>query len=165
MTRASGFSEELLAPTAALLRAYIAVDAAITRRAAQPAGLEPSVADLVIRLSTSDGNSLRGVDIGRQLMANPTKVSRLVDRAETQGLVERLPDPTDRRAQKVTLTKTGRNVAADFAPLLTKALQEMLHEPFSKNELNELIRLLDKLTKSARRIATQTSQTNPKPRP
>lgn len=153
---ASQFPTELLSPTAALLRAHIAVDAAITQRAAQPAGLEPPIADLLLRLTTADNHSLRGVEIGQQLMTNPTNVSRLVDRAQTQGLVERLPDPTDRRAQLVTLTQAGHLAAAAFVPLLANVLESMILEPFSNNELNELTRLLNKLTQSARRTATQT---------
>ena len=153
MTGTTGLSSELLAPTAALLRAHIAVDAAITRKAAQPAGLDPAIADLLLRLSLAEGSSLRGVEIGRQLMVNPTKVSRLVDRAESQGLVERLPDPTDRRAQRVTLTRAGQEAVTAFEPLLASTLEAMLDQTFSKSELTQIIRLLNLLTQSATTIA------------
>jgi DNA-binding MarR family transcriptional regulator len=149
------FPTKLLSPTAALLQAQIAVNAAITERATRPAGLEPAIADLLVRLSTAEHHSLRGVDIGRQLMTTATRVSRLIDRAEAQGLVERLPNPTDRRAQNVTLTKSGRDAAERFAPLLTATLKDLLDEAFEDGEIDQLINLLDKITQSAQSITTQ----------
>ncbi len=70
---ANAFPTEVLAPTRALLEASIAVSAALERRAVSPVGLEPALADLIVRLSLSESSSLRGVEIGQQLMINPAR--------------------------------------------------------------------------------------------
>jgi DNA-binding MarR family transcriptional regulator len=143
------FPDERLAPTAALLHAHLAVDAAINARAAEPLGLEPAIADLLVRLSKADDHRLRGVDIGRQLLANPARVSRLIDRAEAQGLVTRLPDPADRRAQQITLTEAGCETASAFAPRLLAVLDEVIHDTLTAKERATLVALLDRIRHAA----------------
>ncbi|KFN50377.1 MarR family winged helix-turn-helix transcriptional regulator [Arenimonas composti] len=42
-------------------------------------------------------------------------MTRLLDRLQERGLVERVPDPDDRRALRIHLTAAGRAIAADIA--------------------------------------------------
>jgi len=44
------------------------------------------------------------------LSCDPSNVTGLVDRAERLGLVERVPDPRDRRVRMLTLTTKGRRL-------------------------------------------------------
>jgi DNA-binding MarR family transcriptional regulator len=60
------------------------------------------------------------------LSCDPSNVTGLVDRAERLGLVERVPDPLDRRIRMLTLTAKGRlirsKVNKDLASGLTDSL-------------------------------------------
>lgn len=60
------------------------------------------------------------------LACDPSNVTGLVDRAERLGLVERVPDPRDRRIRMLTLTANGRRirdaVTCDLASELAEAL-------------------------------------------
>ena len=47
----------------------------------------------------------------------PMTLSAYLDRLETQGLVERRPDPADRRAKLVHLTAPAHDVIARIAPV------------------------------------------------
>ena len=142
------FPDEVLATTAALLRAQLAVRAALAEQAVEPAGLDEGTADLLVRLAKSHHGSLRGVDIARQLMTNPARVSRLVDRAERAGLVERSVDPADRRAQQVTLTAHGWETAQVYAPAMVATLRA-IGGALTENERSTIVVLLDKLAESA----------------
>jgi DNA-binding MarR family transcriptional regulator len=144
------FPDERLATTGALLDTQLAVGAALTKLAVEPAGLDPGTADLLVRLSKSDTCGIRGVDIGEQCQMTPTRVSRLVDRAEAAGLVERTPDPDDRRAQQVVLTKRGREAARTYAPLMTDVLDDVVFGTLTADERETLIVLLCRVRDRAR---------------
>ena len=52
--------------------------------------------------------------LAQRLRCEPSNVTGIVDRLESRGLVERRPDPTDRRATLVTLTERGAGVGRDI---------------------------------------------------
>ena len=68
-----------------------------------------------------------------------------MDRAEAAGIVARLPDPTDRRAQRLVLTELGVETARRFAPLMDALLESMIYEEFDDGELKIFVGLLDRL--------------------
>jgi DNA-binding MarR family transcriptional regulator len=143
------FPADRISSTAALLRANIAVGAAFTRLVNEPIGIDREQSDLIVRLATAPGGGLRGIDIAAQLRISPTRVSRLADRAEADGLIERQPDPDDRRAQRLVLTAAGTEVAHRFAPRMHALLDAMIFAEFSAKELGVLTGLLDRLSERA----------------
>ena len=68
---------------------------------------------VLLRLAAEDGLTQR--DIARRQRVEAPTMCRIVDRLERDGLVERRPDPADRRATRVHLTAAGRSAAADGA--------------------------------------------------
>lgn len=76
--------------------------------------------------------------IAQRLKCEPSNVTGIIDRLEARGLVERRPDPADRRVKLAAATKDGRTTAArlrdslDFArePLagLTTVERTMLRD-------------------------------------
>ena len=83
--------------------------------------------------------------LAERLKCEPSNVTGIVDRLEARGLVERRPDPTDRRVKLAACTEEGRRVASglrdslDFArePLAGLSYEERL----SLRDL--LLRMLD----------------------
>jgi DNA-binding MarR family transcriptional regulator len=146
------FRRERLATTEALHDASALVGAAVEKLAVVPSGLDPATADLLVRLARGPSCGIRGVDIGAQCQMTATRVSRLLDRAEADGLVQRLPDPSDRRAQHVVLTADGRAAATRLAPLLQQVNDELVRETLSTAERATLIELLGRLTARAREL-------------
>ncbi len=49
--------------------------------------------------------------LAQRLRCEPSNVTGIVDRLETRGLVERRPDPADRRVKVAAATDEGRRVA------------------------------------------------------
>jgi DNA-binding MarR family transcriptional regulator len=80
----------------------------------------------------------RGTTIDRSDMV--ATVNELVD----QGLVERTPDPTDRRRNVVTITPAGRRQLRKLDRLLGK-VQDRLLAPLSADERRQLIHLLTRV--------------------
>ena len=146
------FPLDHIAPTAALLGANIAVRDAFDRLVNEPTGIDAEMSDLIVRLATATGGGLRGIDIANQLRISPTRVSRLADRAEAEGFIERQPDPLDRRAQRLVLTGAGVEAARRFAPRMDALLQATIYAEFSADEIDMLISMLDRLRHRATRI-------------
>lgn len=53
--------------------------------------------------------------MAERLGLDRTVMTHLIDDLEVNGLVERIPDPADRRARRVSLTKAGRSAYAAAA--------------------------------------------------
>lgn len=49
--------------------------------------------------------------LAHKLRCEPSNVTGIVDRLEARGLVERRPDPADRRVKLAAVTEAGREVA------------------------------------------------------
>ncbi|MGI9666868.1 MAG: MarR family winged helix-turn-helix transcriptional regulator [Acidimicrobiia bacterium] len=143
------YPDDLVASTAALLQASMALFAAFDRAAVGPLGLDAATADLLVRLAKAPDNSLRGVDVAAQLRIGPTRVSRLVDRGEEAGLVQRTPDPNDRRAQRIVLTDAGVDVAVAYAPLMRSVIDQVATDTFTAKERDQLVALLRRLRDAA----------------
>lgn len=87
---------------------------------------------------------LKPKDLIGALVLSSGAVTNRIDRVEAAGLVERLPDPDDRRGTLVALTKRGRTVV-DEAVRDHLGNEERLLGALSVNERRELVRLLRKL--------------------
>ncbi|MFE9026444.1 MarR family winged helix-turn-helix transcriptional regulator [Streptomyces iakyrus] len=78
--------------------------------------------------------------LARQLKCEPSNVTGIVDRLEARGLVERRPDPADRRVKVAAATSEGRKVA--------RSLRESLRfagEPLAGLSEGERVALRDTL--------------------
>lgn len=144
------FDIDRLRPSASLLAAQIALGAAIDRCAVDAIAIDPTVVDLLVRLEIAKDHELRAVEICRQLLLSASHISRVIDRAEKYGLVERRVDPDDRRASLVAPTAAGRAVAADFLPRLDDVLERTIYTALDAAEIETLIGLLDRIEASAR---------------
>ncbi len=77
--------------------------------------------DVLLELNAAPGRSLRMQDLGERVVLSRSRVSRLVDDLERQGLVERRPDPADGRATLASLSAAGRPPSAGPAPSTSAA--------------------------------------------
>ena len=71
-------------------------------RSAATLGVTRAQWKVLFRLSRAPG--LRQVELADVLDVEPISLSRIVDRLAEAGLVERLPDPSDRRAWRLHVT-------------------------------------------------------------
>ena len=106
--------------------------------------------DLLVRLDLAPKRQLRAVDICQQLMLSPSHISRVIDKAEAAELVQRGPDPSDRRASLITLSTEGKKIVADFAPRLHAVLDMTIFDVLSAAEINTLIGLLERIETASR---------------
>lgn len=82
---------------------------ALERRGLTHAGL------IVLHFLEAGFNSQ--ADLARLARVEAQTMSRTVDRLEREGLVERTPDPSDRRRHVLSITDSGRRAFADVSSL------------------------------------------------
>lgn len=139
-----------LAPSAAILGAHIALSAALGDDHVVGTEHDQRTVDLLLRLEMSPTKAMRAVELCEQLLVSASHTSRLIDRVEALGLVERTPDPDDRRANQVVLTEQGCEVVNQIAPHLAAVLDRVIHDKLSTTEVDTLIELLGRIEDAAR---------------
>jgi DNA-binding MarR family transcriptional regulator len=80
-----------------------AVDSAL-----RPHGLTFARYEALVLLTFSSRGSLPMRVMGERLQLHPTSVTNIVDRLEADGMVKRIPHPTDRRTTLAQITEAGR---------------------------------------------------------
>ena len=145
-------ADSTLEPSGRLLEAHLTLSTAIERLAVAPTGYSPTVLDLLVRLALAEGQALRGVDLVDQMYKSPGYISRVIDEAESQGLVKRQPDPDDRRAQRVEPTDKGKSVLEEFLPRVTEVVDQAIFGTLDADEVGTLNELLARITASSRAL-------------
>ena len=79
----------------------------------------------------------------------PTAMSRFVDRAEQAGVVRREPDPADRRALQVALTKDGVALLRKMWPVYERGIEAHFAAHLGASG-DRLRRVLERVADSAR---------------
>lgn len=95
------------------------------------------------------GDSLPLGQLARRLSCVKSNVTQLVDRLESDGLVGRAPDPTDRRSRLAVITDTGRKLYAKGMKIQQQAEQE-LFGVLTPDEVAQLARIAGKLDRHLR---------------
>ncbi|MEV5069997.1 winged helix-turn-helix transcriptional regulator [Microbacterium sp. LMI12-1-1.1] len=80
-------------------------------------------------------------ELAEFLRLDPSQVVSLVDELQSRGLVERRPDPSDRRANVVVATDAGRELVA-VARESARAAEERVHAQLSADDRETLGALL-----------------------
>ena len=127
---------------AALLRVTNMIHARVSEDLIGPLGITPEEAELLMQLSRAPEERLRMVEVSRSLLLSKSGVTRLVDRLEQRGLVERAPCPSDRRVVYTTLTKRGRQAFDKADPLLVASVAEHLGRHLNAREFAAMQRSL-----------------------
>ncbi|MBK7401902.1 MAG: MarR family transcriptional regulator [Myxococcales bacterium] len=98
-----------------------------------------------MQLLREDGQTL--ATLSRKMLVTAGNLTGLVDRAERDGVVERRPDPNDRRLTRVFLTPAG-DALARKAQERHSALAEELVGPLDRRDREALRHLLGRLRES-----------------
>ena len=113
----------------------------LIRQSGQGETLDPGTFWLLKNIAAN--GSMRVTDIAQHASLDVSTVSRHVAQLQKTGLIERTPDPDDRRAQLVRLTDTGRQRLAADVRARTTLLERSL-ESWSSEDLDQLDRAMSR---------------------
>jgi len=107
-----------------------------------PVGIDPREFALLRFVAASEGRSQQA--LAERLAIPPSRMVALVDHLEEAGLLERRPDPEDRRVRGLHLTRKGRG-ALERAGKIAIDYETELCAGINREERELLIDLLQKL--------------------
>lgn len=106
--------------------------------------------DALLELERGPEDGLRPKALEEELLLPQYGLSRLLDRLEKAGYVERRAVPGDGRAQRVLITDAGRDIRRKTWPVYSAAIQRVIGTPLNDEERTVLAILLGKLIDKTR---------------
>lgn len=106
--------------------------------------LTPPQHSILMQLWDSDGKRFK--ELASACCCSPSTITGIVDTMEKHDLVYRKNNPEDRRSLLVNLTEKGKEIQKNSQPF--KIILENCCEGFSTEDVDQLTRLLNKLSNS-----------------
>lgn len=104
--------------------------------------LTPPHFDVLVNLGLGEGITQQ--DLAERLLVTKGNVCVILDKLGKSGLVDRRPDPVDRRANRLYLTPDGRRLLNKVRPIHLKQLKEIM-APLPEDDQKQLFALLSRL--------------------
>lgn len=101
--------------------------------------------DVLLELNGARGRRLRMQELSDRVVLSRTRVSRLVDEMARQGLVDKQPDDTDRRATWAVITEEGRAALRRTAPIYLAGIEEHFARYLTAAEQRSVAQALSKV--------------------
>jgi len=108
--------------------------------------------EVLVLLHFTKAGALPLGKMGDRLMLHQASITNLVDRLEGQGLVRRVPHPTDRRTTLAELTAEGRSTVVDATKAVVAAQVGVAE--LTDRDQRDLHRILRKLRAGAEDFAS-----------
>lgn len=143
-----------MAAATSVMRAQQIVSTAVDR-ALRPLRLTFARYEVLMLLCFSKEGALPITRVGERLMVHPTGITKLVDKLEEQGLVQREANPEDRRGTLARITDEGRGTAEEATAAVTAV---RFGADLGDDDLEHLIALV-------RRMRLRTGEIQDEPAP
>jgi MarR family transcriptional regulator for hemolysin len=120
--------------------------------------LELNLTQASLLVFLHESGPLRQTQLARRLGQGRAATGSTVDLLERRSLVSREPDPDDRRAWLVTITRAGKQLVAPINEI-DREVRGELRLDISRTERQQLANLLLRLQANIARIASETAPT------
>ncbi len=94
--------------------------------------------EVLIQLADAPEHKMRMCDLADSVLLSRSGMSRLVDRLERDGLLERAACPNDARGSFAVLTPAGHELLAAARPTHHEGIRRAFLAHFSEDELRQL---------------------------
>jgi DNA-binding MarR family transcriptional regulator len=101
-------------------------------------GISLSGFEVLWRVAAAPDGHVRMTDLAELVMLSPSGLSRLVDRLESEGMIERVACPTDGRAINATITEAGRRKLAESQETHFEGIRRTFLAHFDEAEISQL---------------------------
>lgn len=98
------------------------------------------------------GGRLRMRELARRVVLSKSNLSRLADRLEAAGLVERADAADDRRGYDLVLTRAGRAMRRRMWPLYEAQIEALFSRHVTAEEARVVAETLGRTVKAARSV-------------
>jgi DNA-binding MarR family transcriptional regulator len=133
-TRAERLDERELRAWRGLLRMHATLTKALDAELDAAHGLPLSSYEVLLHLNDAEGRRMRMSDLADTVILSRSGLTRLVDRLEREGLIERQSCPSDARGSFASLTPTGRRKLAAARATHLAGVRSMFLDHFTAEE-------------------------------
>ena len=131
-------TDDQLAAWSGFLMSHARIVRALDTELEQEHGLPLSSYDVLIQLSLAPDRRLRMFELADAIVLSRSGLTRLVDRLERAGLVERERGEVDPRQMYACLTDRGVEALAEATPTHLAGIKERFLERLSKEQTEQL---------------------------
>jgi MarR family transcriptional regulator, 2-MHQ and catechol-resistance regulon repressor len=129
-----------------LIGAHAALTRQLSAQLAEQHGLTMSEYEVLLLLSRERDRAMRRIDVSRQVRLSPSGVTRMLDRLEATGLVEKGSCENDARVTYAVLTNAGMEKLRECAPDHFTAIERLIGGRLTDEEIQSLSTLLGRLS-------------------
>src|SRR3954447_24375918 len=145
MAMAEKLDERRLAAWRALLASHAALVGRLGEELQDEKGLPLPWYEVLLWLNQAPEGRMRMGELAESLLLTPSGVTRLVDRMETEGLVQRQQCPSDRRGWNAVITSAGRSRLRAAAPAHLRGVARHFGRHLSDQEADLLAETLGRV--------------------
>ncbi|MCA1831632.1 MAG: MarR family winged helix-turn-helix transcriptional regulator [Actinomycetota bacterium] len=128
-----------------LLETHSVVLDALERQLDAARGIGVGWYEVLIYLADAPGGRMRMQDLAGSVLLSKSGVTRLIDRLQERGLVERAACAEDKRVTYAAITPEGRSLLAETTPIHLAGVEEYFASHLNTEELRTLRDLLRKV--------------------
>jgi DNA-binding MarR family transcriptional regulator len=129
-----------------LISAHAALTRELSARLVEQHGLTMSEFEVLFLLARAPERQLRRTDLAQEVRLSPSGVTRMLDRLEASGLVEKGSCASDARVTYAVLTDAGASKLAECSPDHFAAVERLLGQRYDRDELASLAELLGRVS-------------------
>jgi MarR family 2-MHQ and catechol resistance regulon transcriptional repressor len=129
-----------------LLGAHSTLTRQLSAQLVEQHGLTINEYEVLLLLSHEPDLRMRRIDLSREVRLSPSGVTRMLDRLEATGLVEKGGCKSDARVTYAVLTDAGMAKLHESSPDHFGAIERLLGERLDDEELASLVDLLGRLS-------------------
>lgn len=126
------------------LHASLLLKAVLEQRLVEETGMLLADNEALLNVGHSD-EPLRMSDIANRLVLSPGGATKVIDRLEEMSYVERIPDPTDRRATLLQITQAGRQAMARNRAIVDAGLEAIWAEHVTDDEARLIVDVMNRV--------------------
>ncbi len=144
-----GLTGRELAAWRGFLRAHSALVRELDAQLVAAHGLPLSSYEVLLFLDAAPDGRMRMSELAESVLLSRSGVTRLADRLEADGLIERVACPTDRRGLHAVITERGRARLAEARPTHLAGVRAAFLSRFDEDELDQLAGFWERLLPGA----------------
>ncbi|HZK50049.1 MAG TPA: MarR family transcriptional regulator [Actinomycetota bacterium] len=108
-------------------------------------GLSLTRYDVLVQLFSAPDQRLRMNQLASRILLSKSGLTRLIDRMEAEGLVERASSPNDRRGSFAVLTPRGEQVFREAGPIHLDGIHKHFASHLTAAEARTLAKAFEKI--------------------
>ncbi len=134
----------------AIMEMYGAVVPLLDEELRDEAGMDLKTYDALLHTYEAGKVGIRMADLAEKVVLTRSGLTTLVDRLEERDLLQRVPDPEDRRATRITLTAQGLKSFRSAAPVHIASIGKHFAGLLNDDEAKVIAGALERVRRDAR---------------